>query len=133
MTTEISSDNLKIVKISNPSSHEEFIHCDTASAANLAFLKRQKNCDVTFEVGQEKKKIQCHRSFLMSRSPVFETMFSENWDTWEGPIILPDVEPETFDFFLQFVYGDEFTANIPMAIKVLQLGVKYDVRPLVQK
>ncbi|CAG7717926.1 unnamed protein product [Allacma fusca] len=133
MANEISSDNLNIVKISNPSSHAEFIHCDTVSSANLAFLKRQKNCDATFEVGQEKKKIQCHRVFLMSRSPVFETMFSENWDTWEGPILLPDVEPETFDFFLQFVYGDEFTANIPTAIKVLQLGDKYNVRPLVQK
>ncbi|CAG7829888.1 unnamed protein product [Allacma fusca] len=59
-------------------------------------------------------------------------MFSENWDSCV-PIRLPDVEPGTFKLFLEFVYGDKFTNSIPMAIKLLHVGDKYDVKPLVKK
>ncbi|CAG7682224.1 unnamed protein product [Allacma fusca] len=129
MDPDILLENLGITKLKKSS---QFIHCDTVGAANLEFLKRKKHFDVTFEVGQEKKKISCHNSFLMSRSPAFETLFSAKFDS-SNPISLPNVEPATFELFLGFVYSDEFTTNIPMAIKLLQLGVKYDVKPLVQK
>ncbi|CAG7829855.1 unnamed protein product [Allacma fusca] len=113
-------------------SQNEFVHCDSVGEAYITFLRRQKNCDVTFVVGEEKRIIKCHKFFLMCRSPVFETMFSKNWDNC-GPIRLPDVEPGTFKLFLEFVYGDKFTNSIPMAIKLLHLGDKYDLKPLVKK
>ena len=69
----------------------------------LRLLKSRKDSDVTFLVGPNKIPIEGHQLVLKARSPVFEAMFSQNWEGGkEGiSIAIPDAEPEPFTKFLE--------------------------------
>ncbi|OWF54611.1 BTB/POZ domain-containing protein 6 [Mizuhopecten yessoensis] len=57
-------------------------------------------CDVTFLVGEDKYRISAHKTILISRSPVFYTMFEGNLAE-KGEIAIPDIEQEVFTMFLR--------------------------------
>jgi BTB/POZ domain len=51
--------------------------------------------DVTFLVGPTARKVTAHKLFLVSASPVFKAMFSENFAS-DAEIEIPDVEEDAF-------------------------------------
>lgn len=65
-------------------------------------LKSGQYSDIEFLVGPEKFSIHAHKTILMLRSELFETMFSEHWTQGQGGTLeLVDNHPETFEIFLE--------------------------------
>ena len=60
---------------------------------NLRMLENEVLCDITFLVGEEKVAIKCHTYMLISRSPVFYTMFCGVLAEMSETVILPDISP----------------------------------------
>ena len=71
-------------------------------------LENQIRCDVTFSLTSEDnttKTVGAHSFILTSRSPVFETMFSERWSGLTGrskehPVKIEDI---TYDAFFELL------------------------------
>ncbi|WAR13505.1 BTBD2-like protein [Mya arenaria] len=88
-------------------------------------------CDITFNVGPNKKPIQAHRYVLMSRSCVFYEMLAEQ--PREGSIEIPDVTEDSFNLFMQYLYYDDFTANVTGTLGLLRCAKKYKVQGLINR
>ena len=72
----------------------------TLAESNRYMLVNKLCCDVTFEVGPEDGKteiIEAHKYVLVSRSPVFFSMFCGGLtERTDRPIRVPDMEPDIF-------------------------------------
>ncbi|XP_041373895.1 BTB/POZ domain-containing protein 2-like [Gigantopelta aegis] len=95
-------------------------------------LQQKSHCDVTFQVGKDRKSIPAHRLILTLRSRVFEAMLTGPLAEQEN-IALPDIETDIFEQFLIFLYTDGAILDSKNAIGLLYLSKKYDVTPLEQK
>ncbi|XP_048749896.2 BTB/POZ domain-containing protein 2-like [Ostrea edulis] len=99
---------------------------------NRYMLTHQIHCDVTFRVGKEGKLVRAHKYVLSSRSPVFDAMLygdlAESYD-----IIVPDIEPSSFDALLRFVYCGDVDLCPDTVTSVLYAADKYGVDDLVTK
>ena len=72
----------------------------TLAECNIHMLQSGLLSDVTFDVAGES--IQAHRYMLVSRSPVFETMFCGGLSQQTGTAIqIEDIELDTFRDFLR--------------------------------
>mgnify|MGYP000297799096 CR=1 FL=1 len=60
---------------------------------NLHMLENEVLCDITFLVGDEKVAIKCHKYMLVSRSPVFYTMFCGVLAEMSETVTIPDISP----------------------------------------
>ncbi|VDI68394.1 Hypothetical predicted protein [Mytilus galloprovincialis] len=63
------------------------------------------NCDVTFRIGEDKTPVKAHKYMLSTRSQVFHTMF-EGPMSETGDIDIPDIDTNTFDLILKYIYTD---------------------------
>ncbi|KAJ3677558.1 hypothetical protein LUZ60_003282 [Juncus effusus] len=97
----------------------------------LTFLSRmltqQIQTDITITLSEGS--LAAHRAVLATRSPVFHSMFSHNLKEKELSIVnIPDMSIESFQAFLNFVYGkfesEEFMKN---RVELLRAAEKYDV------
>ncbi|XP_041373892.1 BTB/POZ domain-containing protein 2-like isoform X2 [Gigantopelta aegis] len=95
-------------------------------------LQQNSHCDVTFQVGEDRKSIPAHRLILTLRSSVFEAMLTGPLAEQEN-IAVPDVDSDIFEQFLMFLYTDDAILDTAKAIGLLYLSKKYDVTPLEQK
>ncbi|XP_041373887.1 BTB/POZ domain-containing protein 2-like isoform X3 [Gigantopelta aegis] len=95
-------------------------------------LQQNSHCDVTFQVGKDRKSIPAHRLILTLRSGVFEAMLTGPLAEQEN-IALPDIESDIFEQFLIFLYTDDVILDSKNAIGLLYLSKTYDVTPLEQK
>ena len=69
---------------------------------NRHMLENQLECDVSFLVGEEKKKISAHKYVLVSRSSVFYAMLCGPLSgNDEEPIVIPDIDSATFTKMLK--------------------------------
>lgn len=67
-------------------------------------LEAQMHCDVYFMLpfgNGEKKKIGAHTLILKGRSPVFEAMFSDRWNTENNVAKVEDIDHDIFGEFLK--------------------------------
>jgi len=71
----------------------------TIQETNRNLLATGKRSDVIFVIGSEQQKINAHKFILMSRSPVFETMF-DRWDPDNSTVVVSDTTFEAFQYFL---------------------------------
>ena len=78
----------------------------SVAAFNSKMLEDGKYCDMTLVAGDPPVKFPCHKLFVTARSPVFEAMLSDRWDSINDDdsskeFEIPDVEPETLRAFLR--------------------------------
>lgn len=68
---------------------------------NICMLDNDVLCDVTFRVGESKTEVKCHKFILVSRSPVFYTMFCRSLAETEDAVDVPDIDPSIWASFLR--------------------------------
>ncbi|XP_041373888.1 BTB/POZ domain-containing protein 2-like isoform X4 [Gigantopelta aegis] len=95
-------------------------------------LQQKSHCDVTFQVGKDRKSIPAHRLILTLRSRVFEAMLTGPLAEQDN-IAVPDIDSDIFEQFLIFLYTDDAILDSKNATDLLYLSKKYDVTPLEQK
>ncbi|XP_056002859.1 BTB/POZ domain-containing protein 3-like isoform X2 [Ostrea edulis] len=99
---------------------------------NRYMLTHQIHCDVTFRVGKEGKLVRAHKYVLSSRSPVFDAMLYGDLAESDD-IIVPDIEPSSFDALLRFLYCGDVDFSADTITSVLYAADKYGVDDLVTK
>ena len=86
--------------------------------------------DVEFLVAGES--ISAHRSLLSARSPVFAGMFASGMEEARtGQVRIDDVDPDSFRYFLQFLYTGTLVPSADKA-KIFAISDKYQVETLMQ-
>ncbi|XP_041372641.1 BTB/POZ domain-containing protein 2-like [Gigantopelta aegis] len=83
-------------------------------------------CDVTFIVGENRKRIQAHRLTLSLRSCVFLAMLTGPLAE-EDDIEILDIDSDVFDQLLRFLYTDVISINGRNVISFLYAFKKYDI------
>jgi len=75
----------------------------TIQETHRHLLATGKLSDITFVIGSERQTINAHKFILMSRSPVFETMF-ERWNPENSTVEVTDTTFQAFKIFLSVSY-----------------------------
>uniref|UniRef100_A0AC34F9P8 BTB domain-containing protein n=1 Tax=Panagrolaimus sp. ES5 TaxID=591445 RepID=A0AC34F9P8_9BILA len=88
--------------------------------------------DVTFKI-QEKDLLHAHRFLLSTASPVFEAMFSDNWNPASGPIEIKTCSFKTFQQFVVFFYEGSCNFDESVIFDIIDLAEMYQVQPLKNK
>ena len=84
--------------------------------------------DIQFTCGESKRKcFYAHKYVLATSSPVFHVMFYGDLAEKNSVIDLADIDEESFEAFLRFLYTDKFTEKIKIAVGVKYLAKKYDI------
>ncbi|XP_015925866.1 speckle-type POZ protein [Parasteatoda tepidariorum] len=96
------------------------------------FLSK-KFCDVKLSV--ENHVIEAHKSVLAARSPIFCAMFDMNMiETLTGTVKIVDIDYNTVNLFLEFLYTDNVgVIDFERAKKLLIVADKYQVLTLKEK
>ncbi|RWS19742.1 speckle-type POZ protein-like protein, partial [Leptotrombidium deliense] len=99
------------------------LRCGVESKSELAkgiannFMSHQF-CDVTFKVGS--KQFEAHRIIMVSRSPVFLAMFSNDFkESKEQIVAIDDVDSDTFYELLKYIYTDSVCDIEKKALKLV--------------
>ncbi|KAK3086173.1 hypothetical protein FSP39_014667 [Pinctada imbricata] len=104
----------------------------TINEAVMYMWKAKIGCDVSFEVGESKTLIPCHRFILEARSFVFYRLL--NGPMSEKNITINDqgLDTDNFTIFLKYLYSDNINDEIngDNVIALLYLARKYDVQGL---
>ncbi|XP_052097603.1 BTB/POZ domain-containing protein 2-like [Mytilus californianus] len=87
-------------------------------------LKNEIMCDVTLRVGERRSPIKAHKYMLASRSPVFYTMFEGSMPE-TGEIDIPDIEENTFNVILVYIYTDKIEVSSSNLTELLYASDKY--------
>ncbi|XP_062586439.1 BTB/POZ domain-containing protein 6-like [Saccostrea cucullata] len=97
-------------------------------------LTNQIACDVTIFVGPEKIEVKAHRFILIARSPVFfEKLRScSASEEFRYKVNIPNIEVDTFQTFLRYLYTDEVDINLELAKSLLPVARRFRVNHLVQ-
>eukprot|EP00105_Crassostrea_gigas_P012703 XP_011428779.1 PREDICTED: BTB/POZ domain-containing protein 6-like [Crassostrea gigas] len=88
-------------------------------------------CDVTFKVGTAGKEVKAHKYVLASRSSVFAAMLYGSLSEANEVIAVPDIEAETFNILLKFLYFEDNIIDETTVITTLYAAEKYAVTELV--
>ncbi|XP_057318676.1 speckle-type POZ protein-like [Microplitis mediator] len=95
----------------------------------VAFFHSKEDSDVVLVVGDER--IPAHKILLMSQSPVFSTMFTQNLnDNRENEVDIPDMEPDTCKKLLEFIYTDTVTDLDKVSERLYEVADKYQLPAL---
>ncbi|XP_041372637.1 BTB/POZ domain-containing protein 6-like [Gigantopelta aegis] len=89
-------------------------------------LEEKILCDVTFIVGENRKRIQAHRLILSLRSCVFMAMLTGPLSE-QDDIEIPDIDSDIFDQLLRFLYTDVISIDGRNVITLLYASKKYDI------
>ncbi|XP_071033419.1 speckle-type POZ protein B-like [Parasteatoda tepidariorum] len=90
-------------------------------------LLNDKHSDVKLKTRD--KIIPAHKCLLSARSPVFSEMFDQNMlESQTAVVDIPDVESETLQSFLEFLYTDTITnTDYEKLLKLMFVADKYQV------
>ena len=72
-----------------------------ALACHRYMLENEKYCDVTFTFPEESRGISAHKYVLISRSPVFEAMFTGPARDESGKVDIVDINKDCFKEMLK--------------------------------
>lgn len=86
-------------------------------------------CDVTLLVGECEEEVHAHKLVLVSRSPVFYASF-EGPLAEKGQLVIKDIDKETFELFLNYIYTDSITLTNENVTSILYCARKYCVDKL---
>lgn len=99
-------------------------------------LSSEKFTDCVFQVckGREERSFACHKLILAMASPVFERMFYGSLPAADSPIPVDDIEPETFQSLLMYIYSDTLAINsIQSACDLYYASNKYMIPYVLEK
>ncbi|XP_041372640.1 BTB/POZ domain-containing protein 2-like [Gigantopelta aegis] len=88
--------------------------------------------DVTFIVGENRKRIQAHRLILSLRSCVFMAMLNGPLSE-QDDIEIPDIESDIFEQALKFLYTDDVNIDGNNIIRLFYVSKKYQIEYLKEK
>ncbi|CAG5075203.1 Similar to spopla: Speckle-type POZ protein-like A (Danio rerio) [Cotesia congregata] len=92
-------------------------------------LAAKKKCDVKIQVG--KVIFDAHKLVLITRSCVFDAMFSHNMEeNKKNEITISDVDPEVFKKVLDYIYTDKVDDLDTFAEELLEVSDKYQLLAL---
>ncbi|XP_052812360.1 BTB/POZ domain-containing protein 2-like [Mya arenaria] len=92
------------------------------------------HADVTFEFPRsEGRTIKAHKLVLSMRSAVFETMFYGSKAVQSDTVVIEDIEADTFEHMLRFLYTDEFDVPPAYGVKCLFAARLYSLETFVVK
>ena len=75
---------------------------------------------------------KAHRAILAARSPVFAAMFASTMsESVTGRVDIPDVSPETFAQFLQFIYTGRLDTPCFANEQLGSCADKYNIKTLI--
>ncbi|XP_062568129.1 BTB/POZ domain-containing protein 6-like [Saccostrea cucullata] len=107
--------------------------CDKSLAECLKHvLNNELFCDVTLYLGSNMEAVHAHKLVLCSRSPVFYASF-EGPLAEKGRFIITDIEKETFQQFLQYIYTDDVQLSYENVTSILYCARKYCVDKLTKR
>jgi len=97
-----------------------------------ALANSERFSDVEVVVGA--RTFRAHRALLSARSPVFSAMFTSGMEEARtGRVQIDDVDPETFDQFLRFLYhGESKSYDADMKKNLYVVADRYQVGTLMQ-
>lgn len=99
---------------------------------NKYMFEHKLACDVTFLVGPGRTPVEAHKYVLISSSPVFYAMFIGPCSAETGHLVnTPDIDVETFNQFLQYLYCDKLIVDGNNVLAILYLAKKYCVQKLI--
>ncbi|WAR03269.1 BTBD2-like protein, partial [Mya arenaria] len=113
--------------MSDPWQHEE-----SFAVTNAHMLSDDVLCDVTILAGEEAREVRCHRFMLVSRSPVFYTMFCGSLPE-AGVVKIPDVEADVVRTVVRFMYTGEIQLMPDSVMAMMYAAKKYDIQPLTNR
>ena len=94
--------------------------------------------DVVFIVGPNKQEILGYKQLLSLSNDVFNAQFNNQYlDKNTDEIRIPDLDPEAFNLFLQFLYFGEFEINddeksLDLILKIYEIGHRYLTKHLME-
>ncbi|KAK3087663.1 hypothetical protein FSP39_008900 [Pinctada imbricata] len=86
-------------------------------------------CDVTFVVGKSRVEMHAHKTILIGRSPVFQSIF-DGYIPEKGTIAIQDIGERPFKLFLRYLYTDEVSFPDDCVLPLLYTAKKYNVDSL---
>lgn len=100
----------------------------------LVFGADSVDCTFQFfdEATNETKEYSAHQKVLSAISPVFDTMFGDNWNKNADPIVIKDATYDAFVAFIKCFYESEMTLTTDNVAEMLRLADKYDVTKMVE-
>ncbi|XP_044742243.1 BTB/POZ domain-containing protein 2-like [Chrysoperla carnea] len=94
-------------------------------------FNNEKLSDIHLFVGKDKHyRIPAHKLVLAASSDVFEEIFFGSSATNSKEIEFPDVEPQAFLAFLEFIYSEEAKIDYETVMSVISVANKYNVPAL---
>ena len=109
---------------------------DNQELSDVTLLCRKKDeGDGQTEPSVKEKRLSAHKTILGARSPVFSAMFrhSNLKEAASDEVVIEDVDGDTMQIFLEFVYGKEtFLSDFDTACAVMAVADKYDVPGLLR-
>lgn len=98
---------------------------------SLKLLEKMYNdkefTDITFLVGQDKVKIDAHKSVIAISSDTLRSLIRESIKLDNNIIELPDISPEIFEKFLYFLYSSQLPDSPVLSLHLYQLAIRFDV------
>lgn len=113
----------EVSKVVFKSFDKEFREMFTADNSDIEFVLFENN---------ETKRIRAHERYLSVVSIIFDNMFAQNWQPSSTLIIkINDVDYDSFNAFIQYLYGEEITIDRKNIISLNYLGKKYNIDDMV--
>lgn len=120
-----------------------FVDCKGICAKSYHTEELFKSLKLTFEKKQftdiiirtsDQKEFPAHKMILASRSPVFETMFSnpEFIENKENLVWIKDIDSKIMKQLLDYIYYGDISFNDETAFKLILPAHKYSIKPLIE-
>ena len=106
---------------------------NTVLERNCHMLNNPDMSDISFTCEGSQKKFYAHKYVLGSSSAVFHAMFYGELAEKNFTVHLSDVNEESFEEFLRFLYTDECALTADNVISVMYLAKKYIVPSLTRR
>lgn len=96
-----------------------------------SFVKSEKSCNVALKVDDDR--FTAHREILSAHSPVFASMFDNNWiEGSTNAVNIKDVEPGVMKHLLDYIYRAKIhSKDIQDWLKIIVAADRYSIMSLV--
>ena len=98
-----------------------------------SLLNRANEYKSDFSIICSGQNFPCHEAILRARSPVFDRLFQQEMEeSTTRKITIQDVNKDTIDAALEFIYTGEITKNVKNVSELIYFADKYDIADLLE-